>query len=173
MTCIQPDLKAARWDGCCLKYSPTENREHRRSMAASSPPPSYIQNATSLSSGRLQRHAPGASRDPGVGADIPGKGPSPVYFPSLPCNPELTSAAHLAGLRSPVYRQGKGSLSVGISGLTWTASPRPPRPRSVEKFSPVGCLSGRLLASTFQTPESSLLGPILCLTSLQGPLMNI
>ena len=159
MTCIQPDLKAARWDGCCLKYSPTENHEHRRSMAASSPPPSYIQNAISWSSGRLQRHAPGASRDPGVGVDIPGKGPSPGYFPSLPCNPELTSAAHLAGLRSPVHHQGKGSLSAGISGLTWTASPPPPRPRSVEKFSPVGCLSGRLLASTFRLLSHLSLGP--------------
>ena len=49
--CIQADLKAAGWDGCCLKYSPTESHEHRRSLAVSPSPPSYIQNATNLSSG--------------------------------------------------------------------------------------------------------------------------
>lgn len=107
LTCVQADLKASRWDGCCLKYSPTESHEHRRSMAVSLSPPSYIQNATNLSSGRLQHHAPGASWDPGLGADIPGKGPSPVYFPGLPRNPELTSAAHLAGLRSQSTVRGK------------------------------------------------------------------
>lgn len=62
-----------------------------------------------------------ASWDLSLGLDIPGKGIGPAYSPSLPCNPELTSAAHLAGLGSPVRGQGKGSLSVGISGLAWTA----------------------------------------------------
>lgn len=56
-----------------------------------------------------------------LGLDIPCKGLRLAYPLGLPCNRELTSAAHLAGLRSPVHAQGKGSLSVGISGLAWTA----------------------------------------------------
>lgn len=96
---------------------------------------------------------------------------SPAYTLHLPYNPGLTSAAHLAGLRSPVHNPGKGSLSVGISGLTWTASLSSQAKISGET-QPSGLLVREAAGLDFQIPESSLLGPILPLTSLQGPLMN-
>lgn len=60
---------------------------------------------------------------------------------------------------------------MGISGLAWTAEPS--SPVKVTGETPLrGLLVRAASGLDFQIPESSLLGPILCLTSLQGTLMN-
>lgn len=105
-----------------------------------------------------------ASWDLGLGLDIPCKGICLAHSLGLPCNPELTSAAHLAGLRSPVHSQGKGGLSVGSSGLAWAASPSSQAKISGET-QPSGLLVREASDLDFQIPESSLLESILCLTS--------
>ena len=87
------------------------------------------------------------------------QGAESCLFPWPPSKPGAHICSPSGWVEKPVHRQGKGSLSVGISGLTWTASPPPPRPRSVEKLSPVGCLSGRLLALTFRFLSHLSLGP--------------
>lgn len=154
-------------NSCCLRCSPTGSCQCHRSVTVSPAPPSRFQSAVP---GAGESHGTDSSAGPGLGASHARGSVWPV--PSAPCSPELTSAAHLAELRSPGQDRGKGSLSVGVSGPAWTAYPS-----SQAKISGETQPSGPLVREAssgldFQIPESSRLGPILCLTSLQGPLMN-
>lgn len=98
----------------------SDSYPHHRSVTVSSAPPSCCQDSVNLNSRdpRITLLWPPGTR---LGARHPTQGDELCLSPGLSCNPELTSAAHLAGLGSTVQRQGEGSLSVGISGLAWTA----------------------------------------------------
>lgn len=98
-----------------------------------------------------------------------------AYPAGLFPRPLLQTRAHICSpsgrAEEPDECSGKGSLSVGIIGLAWTAKPSSQAQISGET-QPSGLPVREASGLDFQIPESSLLGLTLCLISLQGPLMN-
>lgn len=137
-------------------------------MAVSPAPPSCFQNSTNLSSG--PQHD--ASLASGLGADIPGKGLSLASFPWTPLQPRAHICSPSGWAEKPRPPSGERKSLCGY----FSPDPDNLTPSSQAKIrgetQPNGLLVREASGLDFQIPESSLLGPMLRLTSLQGPLMN-